>query len=151
MRNFLLLFLIPILITFETGTSGCTKTVVQNLDSLGIANSMLLGKWTAHQYEQEHYINGMLVDKQLLVTGINSTLEYKKDGSYISFYQGVSSGNGSWQLVSPSKIVLDKGDAINERYYYILVLDKSNLITHGPFKSDGSLYGSFLWTLYDTR
>lgn len=134
--------------------TNCKKTTeiievrVQSIDSLATTSKYLVGKWNNSVEEREEYSAGIMVQKKITnYTGTNTNITYKTDGTYASNYMGAAAGGGSWQLLTPRVFVQDKG-VTDERYFQIVLLDSLNLVTKGPFKSNGEIKGNFLYTFH---
>jgi len=125
--------------------TGCKKEEITqqvvNLDSLKIAKGLIAGKWIAQNTQTESYIGTTLSSKSIeFFPNGNTTVEFKADGTYTNTNKGANAGSGIWELLSPSFLVMDKGNPSQERYYYIWELDNRILLNYGPFKKDGSFY-----------
>ncbi len=132
-----------ILLIASSMTSSCSKTetIESTIDSIKITKSQMVGKWNVQHLERYMYSGGTFVGNQIeYYNGTNTYTEYKSDLTYTSMYKGAAAGSGTWEIISPSYMVLDKGNPSQERYYYIIALDNKVQITHGPFKSDGTLF-----------
>ena len=122
-----------------------SKWVYIGLDSY----NLLLGKWNIVLEERENYYGGIMSEKKLSqFVGSNTSTTYNAGDTYSSLYFGSSAGGGTWQLLSPKYLVLDKNHPTEERYYHILILDNENLVTRGPFKANGTPRNNFLYTFY---
>lgn len=130
--------------------TGCKKEYITNLtqiDSMAIAKGLILGHWISNHSEAQIYSGGTATSTVIVAGGSNSYLNMNADSTYINFYNGTLNGSGTWQLLSSSYLVFDKGTG-QERYYFIIKLDKNVFITHGPFKANGTLYTTELDTNY---
>ena len=151
MRKIISLLLISGVVFLNFSTTGCKKEVhIQTIDSMAVVKDMLIGKWLVKSYEWEIYSGSIMTNKVFEYVSDTAThTEYWQNMTYASFYKGVPNGSGPWKLVSPYYLVLNSGVEAEERYYYIIKLDKKILITHGPFRKDGTLYnGKDLYTFY---
>jgi len=125
--------------------TSCTKTEtitqVVSIDSIKTTKALLLGRWFNTMTESRTYSGANLSNSRVdFYSGGGTYTEFKSDLTYNSSYLGSPSGNGVWDITSASQITADKGNATQERYYYIIALDTKILITQGPFKKDGTFY-----------
>ncbi len=134
-------------------TGSCKKetvtTIIRDIPDTKAIKDLHYGTWTFYQHEIETYAGGVMTNKKV-ETFTNYTINWKQDGTY-SFNKNGTIVNGTWDLTSPGTFVYDKGDAVNERYYYILHIDSSLLYRKGPYLKNGGLYGNFLATEYYKR
>ena len=145
MRKILNLAIIATFCFIAFVNTGCKKEEITqqvvNLDSLKIAKGLLVGKWIAQNTQTETYSGTILSSKTIEFFPAGTTnVEFKADGTYSNLNKGVSAGSGIWELLSPSYLVMDKGNASQERYYYLWELDNRVLLNFGPFKKDGTFY-----------
>lgn len=139
-KGLLLLFVFSSLI-------ACTKESIQKpVDELKQSKDLHYGVWTFYQHEIEYY-DGITQTSKKVEKFTNYSVEWKTDGTYIQNRNG-SLQKGTWDLISPSVFVYDKGDVVNERYYYIIKLDSNYYYRKGPFNKAGGLYKDYLAVEY---
>ena len=153
MRKIIGILMLSGIVCLNFSTTGCKKIIeVQTIDSMAVVNQLLPGKWFVVSGELETYAGGTLIDKKFeYYSNPDTYIEYKQDSTYDAFFQGIPNGNGSWELLSPYYFVLNRDIESEARYYYIMKLDKKILITHGPYKENGTLYNNLLYTFYYSR
>ncbi|MBC7903746.1 MAG: hypothetical protein H7Y27_09995 [Gemmatimonadaceae bacterium] len=120
-------------------------TIIKEIcsDNLSMANTeeLFVGFWHVKAHEIESYSNGVLVSKKWdFLSGTHTSHHYTSNKGYTSVYKGEDTGGGTWNFLSTKYFVFDKGVIGEERYYYLVVLDASVMITRGPFKADGTFY-----------
>ncbi len=126
---------------------SCTKdTVEKPEDELKKSKDLHYGTWTFYQHEIEYYSGNTLISKKV-EKFTDYTVEWKTDGTYIQNRSGTLF-KGTWDLISPSVFVYDKGDLQNERYYYIIRLDSNFYYRKGPFNKAGGVHKDFLAVEY---
>lgn len=146
-------FVISIFLTFSTTSCTKTETVMVQLDSINTVKNLMFGKWNVRSVEHTLYSGTTVTGGNIeYLSGTNTFTEYKADMTYTSTYKGAAAGGGTWEILSPYYMVLDKGNATQERYYYITALDKAVQITHGPFKQNGALFlSNDLYYVYQAK
>jgi len=149
----ILSFVAVSMISISSSSCKKTETVYVQQDSMKIVKDLLVGKWFLQNIERTLYSGNSSTGSQIeYLGGSNTYSEFKADQTYTSIYKGTPAGGGIWELVSPYYLVLDKGNATQERYYYLLGIDRSVQITHGPFKKDGNkFYPGELGTYYYSK
>jgi hypothetical protein len=144
-----LLFSFPALLGFVCclgvlfSTTSCKKEYITQavaIDSIKVTKSLLTGKWLNTQTVYRIYSGGNLQSSKVEFYTGNSFGDFKGDMTYTNQYMGAPAGSGTWDVSSASQIVFDKGNATEERYYYILALDAKILITDGPYKKNGTFW-----------
>ncbi len=118
-------------------------------DDLKKNKDLHYGVWAFYQHEIESYSGQVMTGKKVEVYN-RYTVEWKRDGTYIQNRDGMIQ-TGTWDLISPSVFVYDKGDAVNERYYYINRLDSNYYFRKGPFNKNGGIHRDYLAVEYYKR
>jgi hypothetical protein len=128
--------------------ASCTKeTIVEKTtDDLAKNKALHYGTWTFYQHEYERYSGTTELSKKV-ESFTNYKVEWRRDGTYTQNRNGAIQ-TGTWDLVSPGVFVYDKGNAENERYYYIYHLDSNYYFRKGPFNKNGGLHRDYLATEY---
>lgn len=106
---------------------------------------VIQGTWTVKNIEQELYSGNTFTGKQF-TNPTGNTFAFNANGSYTSVYQSNPPETGTWELLSPTYLVLDKNTA-NQRFYNIVSLDNKSFVFRGPFDTNGRVISSLGYVL----